>query len=432
MPAEGAEAEESATATKAGGAALPAEASTSTSTTIIPLREMSALGLIHGIYRGGVVHASLCDPTTSNHRQQAIWAIAKTFGTVVAERARERRIPISSLSVWTATLLVGLVGEKRWYCVFCDWPGVPTVRTLDLQGDDPPSVDALLAGADIEFADPRYAFAAPVQALDATDPVAAAPIESLVSEFFDFHMGVQRRVGDNASEYQALLAVRGKTESGPHPPSPGWRVKVKGTDAAATHLADVFHSHTLSVDPEDGRIYLRSSDFAGYADPDDVLNHAAQLLHIAAGVIHLWTGNPGDLRIETAELVHDDGSIEGQLASVPLSTTIWSRGGKAALIQPGPGETKGTLGDSLIKLAAENVVVQRVLKLVAQTDRSWADLFTILDTIASEMGGAAQVVKLGWATAGELERFKRTANTTELGRHAHRFAPPKAPITAVR
>lgn len=389
---------------------------------------MSALGLVHGMYKGGVVHVALSDPSTSNQRQRSIWAIAKAFGTDVASEARRRRVPINSLPVWTAPLLVGLVGRENWYCVFCDWPGVPTVHTQDLRGDDPPSVDAILAGADIDFADARYAFATSLQVLDSDDPVAAAPIDSLVKEFFDFHLGVKRREGDDPKEHQLLLAAMATIQTESDEEEPGWRVRIRANPDTTELLPNAFRSQLFSTRLEVNHLHLRSSDFARYVQSTDVLNHANQLLHLAEGVLHLWTGSAGQIRAESAEHVHSDGSVDGQLASAQLSVSVWSQGGKEALAHCGPGATQDSLADSLLALATEDAAVQRVLKLVAQTDRSWADLYTILDTISKEIGGNPQLVHQGWATNSELERFERTANTAELGRHAQKFTPPKSPM----
>jgi hypothetical protein len=392
---------------------------------------MSALGVIHQLYRGGEVHVALSNPQRSNQRQGRIWNIAKLFGTAVAEEARTRHLRVNDLSVWKANLLLGLVSSESCYWVFCNWPGNPKIYTTNLDSPDPSSVDTLLSAIKIPYADAVYAFRLPLEALDSSEDASPSKIDGLVSEYFDYAFGVRYREGDEPAKYSQLLSMMmGKSGPDKQPVDEvGWRVRLNASQSTSELLEQVMTSRGLRVRRQGKCVYLYSADFEQYSDTVDVLNHANQLLHLASALVILWAGEPGEIRAENAELVHADGSVEGLMASAPITASIWSRGGKAALGISAFGFPSLTLADVIIGLAHSDETARRVLKLTAQTDRSWADLYTILEAIRQDIGGDQEFSRRKWCTIAEVDRFNQTANTAEFGRHARDWKPPKKPMS---
>src|SRR3979409_2164664 len=122
---------------------------------------MSALGLIVGIFRGGMVENRLKNSSLSNKRQKTFWGVAERFGIALLEKAKGRGIGLSGLPVWSCQLMLGIVGQQHCYWVFCHCPSQPRVLTLEWNQAKLDSADQLFSALKVEFSEPIHAFQIP-------------------------------------------------------------------------------------------------------------------------------------------------------------------------------------------------------------------------------------------------------------------------------
>jgi hypothetical protein len=400
---------------------------------------MSALGMISGIFRGGVVEVRLKNSARSNKRQGIFWEVAKCFGSSLLEKARGKGLGLSGLPVWSCQLMLGIVGQSSCYWVFCYYPGQPKILTLDLDKAEPDSADQLLASLKIEFAEPIHAFRLPLSLVDSDDAVPGETIGRLADDYLRLLLGVALRIGDEPSAFELLLAVTTTTSPVPHDQRealcrPGWRVRLRplaDSGDLEKYLLEAFQAPTLELSSEDGGLYLRCEDFAAFEEPLDVFNHGSALLRAATGILRLWGFPLTELEAENAEKVNSDGSVEGLRTSAKGSVAVLSKGGRKALLQLVSSSSQLRLVDLMVPLALNDLRVRRVLNIMANPNCDWADLYTALEIAVDAAGGEKAIENKGWSSAGEIGLFKHTANTAEFGRHGHPFVPPKRPMSLV-
>ena len=93
---------------------------------------------------------------------------------------------------------------------------------------------------------------------------------------------------------------------------------------------------------------------------------------------------------------------EAVTEEIRLKASVDVAGGVA--VARGPTEA-----DAAIKAAFTEEVLSRALQFFS-LEKNWVNLYKVLDAIEEDMGSADAVMKKGWVSASEIDRFTGTAN----------------------
>lgn len=214
-----------------------------------------------------------------------------------------------------------------------------------------------------------------------------------------------------------------------------WLVRLQGHQFDLEQLADHFTSVDRNVKRDkDGQYYLTSSDLSHMTDPDLLRERALEILGFMNGAMKLYIGNsyhPVQLDVVT----QIDGSGQRH-HHITLSSTVEMRDQvKATLIRAdGTREDVSQPSDNteaLVNLADQNVQVADALRFYERGD--WINLYKAWEVVCDAAGGTHAVVKNGWATEQDRNRFTGTAQSrAELGdeaRHAsEKYKAPNPPM----
>jgi hypothetical protein len=188
---------------------------------------------------------------------------------------------------------------------------------------------------------------------------------------------------------------------------------------------------------DDGYYYLRSLNFDSLTDDNAVCECALELLEHMNGAAKFYSGesyrtvefdgiNQIDDKGKRHHFVYLSGTTEGR-SKVPASFMV-TREGDVAKPSQTPNEA-----ESLVDLAEQDERVANTLRFFQKGD--WINLYKAWEIVARYVaGGAHDVVKNGWATRDDQNRFTGTAQSRrELGDEARYasedYKPPKKPMT---
>ncbi|WP_243321297.1 hypothetical protein [Geothrix sp. SG200] len=211
-----------------------------------------------------------------------------------------------------------------------------------------------------------------------------------------------------------------------------WFVEILGDAFDLEEFPSNFRSGECVVVEQEGRTYLTGSAFQGIEDAALVRERAGHFLELQFGALRLLQSNLKRPQLGHVKRVHEDGRADAfvfpegaQLrmkGSSLISTTV---GGQA--VPPGI-----SVADSMVHGATANPHLERALRLWADPQRGWPQLYGVLEEVEYAIGQT--VDKKGWASASQRGRFKQTANSAEAAglkaRHGlRRIEPPPMPMT---
>jgi hypothetical protein len=91
-------------------------------------------------------------------------------------------------------------------------------------------------------------------------------------------------------------------------------------------------------------------------------------------------------------------------------------------------------GARALLVAISNPVVEKVFRILGSSDRSFRDLYVVLEAIAEDLGGLRDLFAQKWVSEDEIRRLRHTANSVAVlgdeARHgAEQTQPPTDPMS---
>jgi hypothetical protein len=201
-------------------------------------------------------------------------------------------------------------------------------------------------------------------------------------------------------------------------------------------LSHSFNDPDMSISDANGQLVLRSTQFELLQTADAMRNQAQEIATAVSGTARLLLGTSQPVEVGAVFAVREDGRrnvfVSPQPATIRLRGALASRVGKGAAgtvathypTEPGPG---------WVQVALQQEVVARALRLRNAGLLEWVDLYRLYEVIEADVPARALQAK-GWVTSGQIERFKRTANSPKAigdkARHGKApYEPPQNPMS---
>ena len=209
-----------------------------------------------------------------------------------------------------------------------------------------------------------------------------------------------------------------------------WEVQLTGDPADLTMLSHSFSEPDMAISDANGQFVLRSTQFEPLQTADTVRNKAQEIVTAVSGTARLLLGTSQPVGVGAVFAVREDGGRNVFVLASPA--TLRLRGTLASLVvkradgtvethyptEPGPG---------WVKVALQQEVVARALRLRNTGTLEWVDLYRLYEVIESDVPARAIQAK-GWVTSSQIERFKRTANSQKaIGDKARHGKDPYEP-----
>ncbi|HTS51949.1 MAG TPA: hypothetical protein VMH26_01635 [Burkholderiales bacterium] len=215
-----------------------------------------------------------------------------------------------------------------------------------------------------------------------------------------------------------------------------WKVLIHGKRSDLEYLARHFQTPKLKIEAESEGYFLSSERFAGMTARDAVREETGRLLAILSGVLGVRRNSRTQLTSEHVILVEPDGS-EKVFVNLMDSVNVETEMEAVVVHRDGadvPVQTPSQPTDNLLDLGLRDANVEKALRLFGAGSSDWVGLYRLFEVIEADVGGLSSIVGLGWATNGELRRFKHTANSPgavgDQARHGSESTlPPKDPMS---
>lgn len=218
---------------------------------------------------------------------------------------------------------------------------------------------------------------------------------------------------------------------------PQWEVDLIGEERDLAHLVRHFSTEAWHIfaDERSRQTLMRVDGFASDASPELVLSKAEMTVNELSGVLKTMHQSHQPLkvggvmkRLENGRRIVFVSCLETIRANVEIDAEVWRRDahGHPVLQPSGP---PGTL--TLAMLTRANPEVAKAMRLSVALDAgTWAGLYRLFEVIEQ---AEPNIVKKGWTSKTQRERFKRSANSTHVAGDAARhgsdkFDPPLNPM----
>lgn len=207
---------------------------------------------------------------------------------------------------------------------------------------------------------------------------------------------------------------------------PEWRAQIRGEAFELEDLARALTAPDLNIIEEDGRYYLRAAAFAGFTEAHEVATCADALLPLIQGATRVHHGDVEPLHTERIVRVHEDGRQERFVFG---SASLRGRARLTGALTGGGLVAPTTPGDTIasrVEIARRAPEVELALRFFA-TRPNWFDLYKVWEIVRGNVGGGKRaLIKRGWGTKDDHNRFTYSANNYRASGMAARHAPGAA------
>ncbi len=214
---------------------------------------------------------------------------------------------------------------------------------------------------------------------------------------------------------------------------PNWLVRLKGEKFDLEDFPSLLRSPELTVIEENGSYYLKSSDFDSLSSADEVRERAITIIKMLNDAVKFEIHNFRGVSEDGVTLIEDDGirhhhvyikgSITARSKTSANLTATTSKGTQQ--IAPRPSNV-----ESLLNLAKDDKAVADALHFFREN--TWINLYKVYEIIKDDVGKKDVIIRNGWLTKNELNRFTRTAQSRaalgDAARHASNKPPPPQPM----
>lgn len=168
------------------------------------------------------------------------------------------------------------------------------------------------------------------------------------------------------------------------------------------------------------------SGFAGYADYEDVLKEARELISVLTGTLRIRQG-PAPLSIVNIVGIFDDGQEEKFPPYGRPRSASW---GMPTLTRKPGAKPRPTIEQFVVEyvIRSGDPIVKDVLRYMSRSP-DFFDLFKVLEVIGWDLGkgskskGYRRIRERGWVTKKRLKEFQLTADKTYRHWDKHHPAP---------
>ncbi|MEX2032711.1 MAG: hypothetical protein WEA81_07570 [Dehalococcoidia bacterium] len=209
----------------------------------------------------------------------------------------------------------------------------------------------------------------------------------------------------------------------------GWWVRLQGERFDLEELVEMFSAPELTVVERGDDVYLRSTAFDELEDAGDVRTQAVNLARLANGLARVHHDGFRPVDVDVVTRVSTSGTkehfvslgvaIEARARVRADLTVMRPDGSEAETVDPTPAEQRGS-----VPLDRDDVV--RLLRIFAQADLRWSDLYHAFEIVQADVGG--RMFENGWVSRAAVDRFKQTANSPtvlgEAARHGRETTTP--------
>jgi hypothetical protein len=213
-----------------------------------------------------------------------------------------------------------------------------------------------------------------------------------------------------------------------------WVVKLLGDEVDLGALSESLAEGSVRISHKDGE-YLLSADVLVGEDAEAVFGKAHELLAVLNGGLRLTFNSRRPITSGGIFRIDDDGKRHYTLVLEPLALHVRVMPATFSIKHNDGTETRWRASDVIrtwSELATGDEAVAHVLRAFAG-ETGWFSLYSLLDTIAKDVGGWDQLPAREWITNDAMRLFKNTANSyaavgVEARHGVGKVAPPAHPM----
>ena len=217
-----------------------------------------------------------------------------------------------------------------------------------------------------------------------------------------------------------------------------WEIVLSGDDSNLKALSESFADGDPAILERDGEYLFRWSVLDGLSDVAQVKAAADEQIAWLSGAASLTLGAIEPIEATQVISTNDDGSCN---IRVPAGDVNWNFRTSMPTVQIGRADGTEEIhrpadsAEAWLAAAESSEDVARVLRLSKGREHDWRELSYLLEIVEDSVD-RKEITNAGWATRGQLDRFRRTANNPDpkaagdAARHGHRrWDPPRHPMT---
>ena len=215
-----------------------------------------------------------------------------------------------------------------------------------------------------------------------------------------------------------------------------WEIVLAGDDADLRSLSESFAGGDPSILERDGKYLFRWSVLDELSETQ-VKAVADEQIARLSGSASLTLGAIKPIKVAEVSLVSDDGSRNIFGFPDPVVVTIRTSVPTVQIRRADGTEEIYRPADpakAWLAAAESSDDMTRALRLSEGKEHDWRELSYLLEIVEDSVG-RKEITDAGWATKGQLERFRGTANSSypeaagDAARHGHRrWEPPRRPM----
>lgn len=203
-----------------------------------------------------------------------------------------------------------------------------------------------------------------------------------------------------------------------------WLVELIGESIDLQCAYTVFHNNEPEVINEDGKYFLRTKEFDGLLNAENVRNRAKEIIKFLSDTIYLQYRDSRPIKGGQIISIDENGKRSFYLFA---EGEIQLRGVVSNLLN---SNTTPPIQENqavhFYRIASDNVVVADVLAFFSRGD--WINLYKVFELIRDEVGGKEHLITKKWVNKKDLTRFTMTAQSRksigDQARHASENFPP--------
>jgi len=206
-------------------------------------------------------------------------------------------------------------------------------------------------------------------------------------------------------------------------------VQILGNNLDLQELSKSLNSPELCISQEDQKYVLKSSNFDQLKNAVDVRKRAEEILSLLNGTAKLALGTQQPLTIDAIVEIRDDGKKATVLF---LSNTVHGGSSTSTSTKTDNGKVQENHpADPIpnwIRTAQTDKNVAEIFQVIGTSVLNWINLYKVYEIIKSDVGGKDKIADNGWATKGQIDLFKQTAQPYRHGKLKN-YVPPKKSMT---
>jgi hypothetical protein len=201
-----------------------------------------------------------------------------------------------------------------------------------------------------------------------------------------------------------------------------WIVRLDGDPDDLNALVDL----GVGVTQESDGVVFRSPDLDVLSDAWLVRERAVEHVAVFSGLSRIGEGDDKARAVVVGAIFREDGTRRDTFVA-PQSVEIRMRGRAVALRGPCDPATPVATGYAAWATAAKRDPKVKLALQHFSLEPSAESLWKVYEVIRDDVGGKANILSKGWATANEIDSFRSVHYPSVLGGKARHGIEPKNP-----